>query len=217
MSPAWLDDTPRQRWVFIALTLAGVAIFGFATGRLMAADAALLGDRLAELTCLQLAFTPERAGEILAAFSPEQRAAIGRLLVPADMVFAWGYGLQFTGLLGLLTLRLPATWKRVGAWLIWAPLGASALDCLEDLLLHQLAVAADPATLGGAVPLLAGLAASLKYLLLSVVAPAYGIAGVIKGLATDRRPGALLIYALVVVTAVSFLARPLQQIPACFP
>lgn len=217
MSPAWLQDTPRQRWFFIALTVAGVAIFGFATGRLMAADAALLGDRLAELTCLQLAFTPERAAEVLAVFSAEQRAAIARLLVPADMVFAWGYGLQFTGLLGLLTLRLPAAWKRAGAWLIWAPLGASALDCLEDVLLHQLAVAPDPAALGGAIPLLASLAASFKYLLLSVVAPAYGLAGSARGLTTDRRPGALLIYALVVLSAVSFVARPLQQIPACFP
>lgn len=210
-----LTGSPRQRWFFTALALAGVAIFGFATGGLMARDAALLGDRLAELTCLQLAFTAERAAGILGSFTPEQRAAIARLLMPADMVFAWGYGLLFTGLLGLMTLRLPAAWQRAGTWLIWAPLGASALDCVEDAFLYQLAVAADPSA-AGVVPLLAGLSATFKYLLLSVVAPAYGIAGTAKGLATDRRPGALLVYALVVLAAVSFAARPLQQVPACF-
>jgi hypothetical protein len=32
----------------------------------------------------------------------------------------------------------------------------------------------------------------------------------------DRRVGALVIYVLVVVNAVAFVAKPLQEIPACF-
>jgi hypothetical protein len=63
---------------------------------------------------------------------------------------------------------------------------------------------------------LAGTAATLTYLNLSVLAPAYGIAGSIRGLAHDRRMGALVIYLLVVVNALAFVARPMQQIPACF-
>lgn len=122
---------------FAVMALLGFAVFGYATGVPMAPWAPVLGERLAELTCFQLAFTAERA-----------------------------------------------------------------LALLE----------ADP----GVAPLLAGLAAVLKYLLLSVPVPAYGIAGSIRGMRADRRPGAIFIYVLVVAHAVAFVARPLQQIPACF-
>lgn len=210
-----LQDTPRLRWAFAAMALLGVAVFGFATGVLMAPWAPLLGDRLAELTCLQVAFTAPRAAAVLGAFDEAQRAAISRLLVPGDVVFAFGYGLLFSGLLGLLTLRLPAAWQRVGAWLTWAPLVASVLDCFEDAFLHSITLAADVAATG-ALPLWAGIAATLKYALLSGVAPAYGIAGSLKGLGVDRRVGALLTYALVILVALSMAARPAQQIPACF-
>lgn len=197
------------------MTLAGVGIFGFATGVLMAPFASVLGDRLPELTCLQVAFTGARFADVFGSFTPEQQAAIAQLLIPGDVVFAWGYGLLLTGLLGLLTLRLPGGWQRAGRVLMWTPLVASALDCIEDLFLHALAVApagSDP----GLLPLLAGIAATLKYLNLSVLAPAYGIAGSIKGMTHDRRAGGLVIYLLVVVNALAFVARPLQQIPACF-
>lgn len=197
------------------MALAGLGIFGFATGVLMAPFAPVLGDRLPELTCLQVAFNGARFADVFGSFTPEQQAAIAQLLIPGDVVFAWGYGLLLTGLLGLLTLRLPGSWQRAGRVLMWTPLVASALDCIEDLFLHALAVApagSDP----GLLPLFAGIAATLKYLNLSVLAPAYGIAGSIKGLTHDRRAGALVIYLLVVVNALAFVARPLQQIPACF-
>lgn len=197
------------------MALAGVGIFGYATGVLMGPFAPVLGHRLPELTCLQVAFTGARFAAVFGSFTTDQQAAIAHLLIPGDVVFAWGYGLLLTGLLGLLTLRLPAAWQPAGRVLRWAPLLASALDCLEDLALHTLAVApagSDP----GLLPLLAGIAATLKYLNLSVLAPAYGIAGSIRGLAHDRRIGALVIYLLVVVNSLAFIARPLQQIPACF-
>lgn len=197
------------------MTLLGVVIFGFATGILMAPIVPVLGDRLAELTCLQLAFTGARAAEILGSFSPEQRLAIAQLLIPGDLVFAWGYGFLLTGLLGLLTLRLPAPWQRLGKVLQWAPLLASIFDCLEDFSLFRLAIAPAGSELG-VVPLLAGFAATLKYLSLSVLAPVYGIAGSIKGMNHDRRVGAVVIYALVVLNAVAFVAKPLAEIPACF-
>lgn len=197
------------------MALAGVVVFGYATGVLMGPFAPVLGERLPELTCLQVAFTGPRFAAVFGSFTAEQQAAIARLLIPGDVVFAWGYGLLLTGLLGLLTLRLPANWQAAGRLLMWTPLLASVLDCLEDLSLHALAVApagSDP----GLLPLLAGIAATLKYLNLSVLAPAYGLAGSIKGLAGDRRVGALAIYLLVVANALAFVARPLQQIPPCF-
>lgn len=197
------------------MTLLGVVVFGYATGVLMGPVVPVLGERRSELTCLQLAFTGGRAAEVLGSFSPEQRTAIARLLIPGDLVFAWGYGFLLTGLLGLLTLRLPSEWQGLGRLLMWTPLLASAFDCLEDLFLYQLAVAPAGSDLGVA-PLLAGIAATLKYVNLSVVTPAYGIAGSIRGVAHDRRLGALVIYLLVVLNAVAFVAKPLTEIPACF-
>jgi len=210
-----MNQSSGQAWIFAGMTLAGVAVFGFATGVLMGPHAAVLGDRLPELTCLQVAFTGERFAGVFGSFTPAQQAAIAQLLVPGDVVFAWGYGLLLTGLLGLLTLRLPASWQRAGRFLMWTPLLAAALDCLEDLCLHALVVA-PPGAEPGLLPLAAGVAATLKYLNLSVLAPAYGIAGSLKGLAHDRRAGALAIYLLVIVNGLAFLARPLQQIPPCF-
>ncbi len=205
----------RLPWLYTAMTLFGAALFGYATGVLMGPGAAVLGERLPELTCLQVAFTGDRVAAILGTFSLDERAAIASLLRPGDMVFAFGYGFLLTGLLGLLTLRLPGNWQRAGRILMWAPLGASLLDCSEDYFLHQLVTAtagSDP----GFAALLAGVSASVKYLLLSGIAPAYGIAGSIKGVTVDRRAGAWFIYALVVVNALAFLARPLQQVPPCF-
>jgi hypothetical protein len=215
-----MNQTMRQAWIFAAMALAGFGIFGYATGVLMAPHAPVLGERMADLTCLQVAFTSERYAAVFGSFSPVQQAAIARLLMPGDMVFAWGYGFLLTGLLGLLTLRLPAGWQRAGRVLTWTPLVASVFDCLEDVALLMLATAsaaAEPPGIGpGLLPLLAGIAATVKYVNLSVLAPAYGIAGSLKGLAHDRRSGALLIYLLVAANAVAFVARPLQQIPACF-
>ena len=210
-----MADSQKLPWLYTAMTLIGVALFGYATGVLMGPWAPVLGDRLPELTCLQIAYTGERVADILGSFSPEQVNAIANLLRPGDMVFAWGYGFLLTGLLGLLTLRLPANWQRVGRVLMWAPLVASMFDCSEDFFLYQL-VTAPTGSEPGLAPLLAGLSATVKYLLLSGVAPAYGIVGSIKGLTVDRRISALVIYALVIVNAAAFLARPLQQIPACF-
>ncbi len=209
-----MDQSSGKAWILAVMTLAGVGIFGYATGVLMAPFTPVLAERLPELTCLQIAFTGQRFAAVFGSFAPEQQSAIAQLLIPGDVVFAWGYGFLLTGLLGLLTLRLPAGWQRAGRVLMWTPLFASVLDCLEDLSLHALATA-PPGSDPGFLPLLAGIAATLKYLNLSVLAPTYGIAGSIKGVTHDRRVGALVIYLLVVANALAFVVRPLQQIPAC--
>lgn len=211
----FLHDTARTRWLFAGMAAFGAALFGVATGVLMAPWAPVLGDRVADLTCLQLAFTAARADAVLGTFGPAEREAIARLLVPGDLVFAFGYGFLLSGLLGLLVLRLPAAWQRPGSVLMWAPLAAAILDCIEDGFLYQVNAAAGAAETGAA-PLLAGTAAVLKYLCLSGVTPAFAVAGSAKGLAVDRRPGALVVYALAVLLGLAMLARPLRQVPACF-
>jgi hypothetical protein len=205
----------RNPWFYAGLAVLGFVVFGYATGVLMAPAAAVLGDRVGDLTCLQLAFTPERAAAVLATFTPAERAVIPPLLLPGDMVFAWGYGFLLTGLLGLVTLRLPANWQPLGFVLTFTPLLASALDCTEDVFLYQIAAAPDPLATGGAA-LLAGIAATVKYGFLSGLAPLYGIVGSLKGFTVDRRWGAVLLYLFTIANCVAFVARPLAQIPSCF-
>ena len=210
---------PHAPMIFLLMTVGGLVVFGFAIGVLMAAPAALVGDRLPDLTCLQVAFTPDRYTDVFLSFSPESRAAILQLLVPGDVVFAWGYGFMLAGLTGLLALRLPRKWQAVGALVIWAPLAASMLDCIEDTFLYAIAgqLVADPtATVAAALPLLAGIAAVLKYLALVVVTPAYGIAGIFVGLSMDRSLSALVLYVVLGLLLIMMILRPLQQIPPCF-
>ena len=44
-------------------------------------------------------------------------------------------GLLLAGLTGLLAMRLPGKWLRVGAVMMWVPLLASTLDCIEAAIL----------------------------------------------------------------------------------
>ena len=105
---------PNAPGVFLAMALGGLGIFGFAISQLMLGPSEAVGERLPELTCLQVAFTPERYSSVFLSFSPEAREAIRALLVPGDIVFAWGYGFMLTGLLGLLVVRLQGSWQRAG-------------------------------------------------------------------------------------------------------
>jgi len=211
-----MPNAPRLLGLMV---LAGFIIFGFATSVLMLEPSQLLGDRLAEMTCLQVAFVPERYASVFLSFSPEARVAIQQLLFPGDIVFAWGYGFLLAGLTGLLALRLPGDWLKYGALIMWAPLLASMLDCIEDIFLYAAAgqLISDPSSsINVAIPLLAGVAATFKYLALSVVTPVYGIAGIMKGLSTDRSFAALLLYVVLGLLLFSMILRPLQQIPPCF-
>ncbi|MEE4186775.1 MAG: hypothetical protein V2J12_13515, partial [Gammaproteobacteria bacterium] len=168
---------------------------------------------------LQVAFTPARFSTFFLAFPQPVRVAIAELLVPGDLVFAWGYGLLLAGLTGLLAMRLPGRWQSTGALLLWAPLVASTFDCVEDVFLWTMAqqlLADESARLAAALPLLASLAATLKYLALVVVTPAYGLAGIAKGFGVDRSIGALLLYGFLGLNLMLIILRPLQQLPPCF-
>lgn len=214
-----LIRSSRGGQVLSAMALAGVAIFAYAVGVLMLPYSPALGDRLPELTCLQVAFTTVRATAIVMAFTYEQQVAIANLLIPGDVTFAWGYGFVLAGLVGLLARRLDGTWLRVGAIVMWMPLLASFLDVVEDVFLYAVVaqLVANPSIIvPGELPLAAGIAATLKYFALVVVTPAYSIAGILHGLRIDRRPTALLVYFLLLVACMSMIARPLQQIPPCF-
>jgi hypothetical protein len=210
---------PYASRVFAAMSFAGLGIFILAVAVLMQPAASIVGERTAELVCFQLAFTAERATEIVLSFPQEGREAIGQLLVPGDLALAWGYGLVLAGLLGLLTMRLPGKWLRAGAFFMWAPLLATVLDCVENMFLYSTVsqLAANPtAVIAPAIPMLAGLAATAKWLALSVVTPAYGFAGIAKGITIDRRVSSWVVYGLLAMTLFSMVQKPLQDIPPCF-
>jgi len=211
----------RRRNASLILSLAclsGLAVGAFAIGGLMLPNSAPLGERIGEMTCLQLAFTSARAMEIISSFPPEAQAAMARLLVPGDVTFAWSYGLILAGLVGLLARRLEGFWFRAGAVAMWLPLVASFLDCVEDVLLLQMVTRtiADPDTVfPAALPFLASTAATVKYLALCILTPAYAIGGIVEGLKTDRSLTALIIYLLLFLAIVNIVMRPLQQLPGC--
>jgi len=208
-----------MRWVYFGFSILGFGIFGLATGVLMSEPMAVIGmDRLPELTCLQMAGTTDRAITILSAFNKTELLALQDLLIPGDMVFAWGYGFLFTGLLGLLTLRLSGTWLSVGRYLMWAPLLASVFDVLEDIGLNEMVAmfAAEPIEFYSTVALLTTFFASVKYILLAIVGPMYGISACVKSIASDRRLPSIGLYILLVLLSFSMIQKPLLEIPACF-
>ena len=215
-----LIRAPLAPRFFTLAALAGVVIFALAVGVLMQPAATIIGqERLPELVCLQLAFTPARAGSILLAFDPAARAAIPGLLFPGVFSLAFGYGLVLFGLLGLLAMRLPGKWLRAGAVFIWMPLLATLFDCIENLFLYAITgqVIADPfVSVAPVLPLLGGAASVIKWIALCVLTPAYGFAGIVRGAALDRRPSSWVVYVLLFVVLLSMVAKPLQDIPNCF-
>lgn len=214
-----LLEHPRAHLIGIVFAVTGFVIFGFAIGVLMSPYSPVMGEDMSRMTCLQVAFTSERVTDIVLSFPPEARIAASRLLFPGDMVFAWGYGFLFSGLIMLLALRLPEPWRRAGAIFMWFPLLASLLDDIEDLFLYNMVtqLIADPgAEIAPLLPLLASTAATIKYVSLCGLAPAYSFAGVGKGVVTDRSPVAWVIYILIAFFAITLVMRPLQQLPACW-
>ena len=210
---------PQGGLLLAAMAFFGVAIFAFAVGVLMLPHSEVLGDRMAELTCLQLAFTPERASEIVLSFGPEARQAIAALLVPGDVTFAWSYGLLLAGLVGLLTRRLDGAWFLAGSIVVWMPLIASVLDCIEDLFLFDIVttlIAAPEGPVSPILPALASTAATVKYLALCVVTPVFSVAGTVQALRTDRSISALVLYVILLLAVISMVMRPAQQLPACY-
>ena len=101
---------PRASLILSLVACAGVLIFGLAVGVLMQPAVQLVGmERTSELVCLQLAFTPERAAEVVLGFPETARTGIAQLLVPGDLALAWGYGLLLDRFNGVARYAFAAT------------------------------------------------------------------------------------------------------------
>ena len=212
--------TPRAPLTFTAMAVVGLCLFVFAIAVLMQPASSVVGQaRTAELVCLQIAFVPENAVAVLANFTAEERGAIADLLVPGDIGLAWGMGLTLAGLTALLAMRLPGRWFTLGALIIWVPFVAATFDTIEDIFLRAIVVQLTDnldAGLSPVLPFLAGIAASLKYLALIVVTPAYGFAGIVKGIGHDRSASAWVVYVLLALALASVVPTSWRNILACF-
>lgn len=213
-----LVNHSRSGLIFTGSAVAGFLLFGTAIGVLMTPSSEVLGNRLGELVCLQIAFTPERALAIVSTFSALEQEAIRNILIPGDLALAWGYGLFLAGLIGLLTRRLQGEWLRAGAIVLWAPIAASVLDCIEDLFLFDIVsivLLAPEMQIPWFGPLIAGIAATMKYMALVVVTPLFAVAGTVKAFQANRSVRDLLFYVFLLLNVAMFVARPVPQMLAC--
>jgi hypothetical protein len=110
----------------------------------------------------ELAFTPAKVAAIFDTWGPEARqAALQSLWI--DFAFMPSYGLFF-GLLTLIIARAHAQhWRTIGFWIVIGCFAAALLDALENIMLLIMLQAPSILTLP---PLIAGIAASLKFALL---------------------------------------------------
>ncbi|MEC9375370.1 MAG: hypothetical protein VYA80_03245 [Pseudomonadota bacterium] len=209
---------PRANLLFSLMAVGGVILFIFAIAVLMAEPSQIMGGRPASLTCLQVAFTPERMMPIILSFPENIREAIADILIPGDMVLAWGYGFLLAGLTGLLAMRLPGKWFKIGSIIMWTPLFASTLDCIEDIFLHSaiMSVINNPAAeIPLFISLFAGITATIKYLFITVVTPGFCLLGIIKGISFDRRFTSIILYLIISVVMISFTGQAFQELPPC--
>ncbi|MBS93309.1 MAG: hypothetical protein CL799_02515 [Chromatiales bacterium] len=211
---------PQAPLMFSLVAATGLCLFIFAIAVLMQpASSVVSQERTAELICLQLAFVPERAAAVLLNFSVEERKAITQLLVPGDIGLTWGMGLTLAGLISLLAMRLPGNWLRVGAFIMWAPFVSATFDSIEDIFLFTIVsqfVVDAAAAINPTLTFLASTAATIKFIALIVVTPAFGIAGIVKGLSVDRSISALIVYLLLAFAIISIAPSSYQGIAACF-
>jgi hypothetical protein len=115
------------------------------------------------IVSLELAWTPERAGEIFQAWGAAGLHTARRSLL-IDLAFMPAYALLFASLVLILARQARGRWQTAGLWLVLAPFAAWLFDLIENAtLLRVLGSAADPP----ATELtLAGAAAVLKFALL---------------------------------------------------
>lgn len=112
------------------------------------------------IVSLELAWTPEQAGPMLAAWGAAgQKVARESLLL--DFAFMPAYAFLFAGVVLVASRTARGNLQKLGQWLTAAPFVAWAGDITENLAL--LRVLAAPQNLSGPALQVAGFAASLKF------------------------------------------------------
>ncbi|GAB4576031.1 MAG: hypothetical protein Kow0077_30490 [Anaerolineae bacterium] len=201
-----LLEAPRGSLWLGGMALAGLVIFSTALAALMLPYSRIIETQGgADLTCLHVPFTVERAAAILTTYDATAREAVRALHVPGDTLFPVGYALLYAGLVGLVAREQSGRWRALGRAAMWMPVAAMVLDWTENaFILRMVAIteAQGVEALPAWLPLLGGLAGSLKYLCLSMFTPLIGLSLIARSLVDrDSRPAhrTVVIYGVVAV------------------
>jgi hypothetical protein len=213
----------RSRAWFFAASILGLVLFGLALSTMMLPYSRIIEERSSQdLTCLHVPFTQARAAAIIDDYDSAARAAARSLHFPGDTLFPLGYALMYGGLIGLIVNRQEGVWLRVGAVVIFFPFVAMVFDWIENLfILRMLAIATSQSTsaIPGWLPLFGGIAGSIKYVVLSVLAPLYGIAAIVRSFAVRQTAVKLGLVVLDLVAAawlVFNVYRLVSEVLPCF-
>ena len=184
--------SPRSdRW-FIAMAVAGLLIFSLSLSLLMVPYSTVIEENEGgDLTCLHIPFTKSRAAAILNSYNAEALEAAQSLHFPGDLIFPIGYALLYAGLIGLLLRGQQGWWLRAGLVVLALPFVAMLFDWIENLfILRMLAITAEEgaAAIPARLPLIGGIAGSIKYVALSLVTPLFGIALITRSTLTRQPP-----------------------------
>jgi len=162
-----------QKWLLIAT---GIAIVIILIIRAMFAgtEQTMHSGSPYGIVDFELAFSGKQAGMILSQWDREAvDAARASLLL--DFLFIPAYAVAFVGITSLLTRNRSTPWRRAGRSLIGGGIAAALLDVLENLmLLYQL----QGDVIRQIPPLIAGVAASIKFLLLGIAVVFWLVAGI---------------------------------------
>jgi hypothetical protein len=150
-----------QKWLLIATGLSIVVIL-IIRAMFAGMEQTMHASSPYGIVDFELAFSGNRAGTILSHWD-RAAADAARASLLLDFLFIPAYAVAFVGITSLLTRSRPAPWQRTGRLLIRGVIVAALLDVLENLmLLYQL----QGDVIRQTPPLIAGVAASIKFLLL---------------------------------------------------
>jgi hypothetical protein len=168
-----LLSRPSQ-WGLVALTLLGLIATLFIRAQFEPLEKMMKASGNAGIVDYELAFTANRAGEILAHWDQKAAEAARQSLV-IDYGFMPAYALLFGGITLLIVRSRTERLQQIGLWVTLAPFVAALFDALENaMLLAQLGTDA----ISTAQPLIAGISASIKFGLLAAALAYWLIAGI---------------------------------------
>ncbi len=160
-----LETWPGNR-VLVAVTLLALVATLVVRAQFAAPEQAMQAHGYG-IVPYELAYSPQQADIILQAWGPEVTPLARRSLL-VDFAFMPSYALLFAGITLLIARRLPSgAWRTAGLALALAPFVSAIADALENLMLLRLLGTAGHVP--SAPPLVAGLAATVKFGLLVVV------------------------------------------------
>lgn len=156
-----LETVPPRSWLVVILVISFFAMLGIWLQFLPLEDIMQRRGGYG-IVHYELAFTNEKATEILSTWDSEARSAAFRSLV-IDYAFMPAYALFFGAVTLLLAHAQRGAMRQAGFAITWGCVAAALLDALENaMLLSILNGPPVPPT----PPLIAGTAASIKFLLL---------------------------------------------------